>query len=214
MGSRMYQDDAMTRDVTEYLVSRGTRVFQPHWLAEGEGDHVSELLKRMEPPPGARILDVGCGVGGVADRMMDLRPDLEFVLLNISEAQLAMCPVEMYRVHSSFEDFAFPDQSFDVVMLCYSLGHMDLREALVKAWRLLKPRGFVFLYDLTGPSRVLGKVDYECRSVVEIRSAAEKHFPRIEIEFPEFHTGHFSPLQGSSAVLDGTRPAVLKMWRE
>lgn len=134
---------------TEQVIERGIRVLNTWHLADTDTAHCAILLHHMAPPPGARILDAGCGIGEVARLMCEQRPDLHFTLLNISQYQLDLTPADMPKLLASYDAIPAPDQSFDVVMFNFSLCHADswlatLREAV----RVLRPGGRVFIYDM------------------------------------------------------------------
>lgn len=118
----LYRDDVLTGLVTREFVSNHGPLLQ---LFKG-GDpaaHVAWLLDVYDIPPYARVTDVGCGVGGVADLMKKQRPDLRMTLLNQSAAQLAMCPDIGTKVHGDMHNLP---PATDVVMVNYTLGHSDI----------------------------------------------------------------------------------------
>lgn len=167
----IYSDDTLVGDLTAGLVRRGHRVFQIFKFGP-DADHVRELLAIFDLPRGAYVLDAGCGIGEVARLMKEARPDLGFALLNISRAQLGMCPSEFLRIHGSFENVPAPCETFDGIMFNYSLGHGTPDKVFSEAARLLKPGGIVLVYDIDGDEEVLG---YRARPMAEIISAARQH---------------------------------------
>ena len=70
----------------------GHRLFQTHRYAADDTAQVRLLLDVLAPPRNATILDAGCGIGEVSRLMAALRPDLFFVMSNISPRQLATVP--------------------------------------------------------------------------------------------------------------------------
>lgn len=145
----IYDNDARVGELTRFLVDSGARIFQIFQRGD-EREHARFLLAEFSPKFGAMVLDVGCGVGEVALRMKEMRPDLEFILLNVSESQLALCPPEFDRIHAGVESIPLPDASVDAVMACYVLGHADKELALAEMRRVLKPGGVLFVADMTG----------------------------------------------------------------
>lgn len=134
---------------TTLLLQQGVRVLNPFLLADTEWDHAARLLELMDPPQGAAILDAGCGVGQLAKLMRAQRPDLEFTLLNVSQAQLDECPEAMPKICAPYEATGLPDACVDVVMFAFSLCHAaDWGAALREAFRVLKPTGVVFVFDM------------------------------------------------------------------
>ena len=83
--------------ITDDFVRKNIKVLQIHRFADGEFDHLKRLERWAELPFGARVADLGCGVGEVARIFKQLRPDLSFCLVNISEAQLLYADPTMQR---------------------------------------------------------------------------------------------------------------------
>jgi 3'-phosphoadenosine 5'-phosphosulfate sulfotransferase (PAPS reductase)/FAD synthetase len=136
-------------EATEVLLQQGVRVLNAHLLAENESKHVEAVLGLLDPPAGAVVLDAGCGVGEVARLMNASRPDLRFILLNTSQAQLAHCPEEMHKLQGDFAAIPLPDASVDVVMFNYSLCHsLDVPAVFREARRVLREGGILFVHDL------------------------------------------------------------------
>lgn len=142
-----YQDQGALQVATDACVAAGMRVLQLY-QAGTEVEHVRGLLKMMAPAEGATIVDVGCGIGEVARLMLEDRPDLGFLLLNLSAHQLEMCPEDLTRVHADMHDMPLVDACADVVMVNYTLGYADLARFMAEATRVLRPGGIVFIYDL------------------------------------------------------------------
>lgn len=136
--------DGMHRKVR----SAGWKLLQPYRFAETDTDHVAYLLSVANFPRDARVLDVGCGVGECAKLMKELRPDLDFVLLNFSQAQIDDCPPQFVSRRADAHDLPFADEEFDAVMFHAALGNMDGMVALAEAGRVLKPGGVLFLNEL------------------------------------------------------------------
>ena len=73
----------------DFQEGAGLNVLTGFMLDDGEAVHCARLLELMSPKPGAVVLDAGCGFGAVAKHMAELRPDLRFHLLNLTDVQLA-----------------------------------------------------------------------------------------------------------------------------
>ena len=211
-----YPDPAMVAQVTRQLVDAGNTVFQIHRLAESQSDHVGELLSFFEPGKGASILDVGCGVGGVADLMSKSRPDLQFTLLNNSAEQLAICPPQFKTICADAHDMPVPSESLDAVMICYAIGHMDIERALKECSRVTKKGGMLYLYDLTADEcRLIDAFGCEAFSTKRIiSSAAEAGYLLDKIFAPEaVHVEHFYDKMPKARFVElfaGIKPALFR----
>jgi ubiquinone/menaquinone biosynthesis C-methylase UbiE len=141
---------AQLEAATALALASGHRVLQTHRLAPSDREHVRLLLDWLAPPPGALVLDAGCGVGEVARIMTTLRPDLHCVLANISPLQLARCPVgpAFTHLHANCEALPLEPATVDAVMFHSALTQMNARAALAEAARVLKPGGVVSLFEM------------------------------------------------------------------
>ncbi len=169
-----YHPDALVSEATMEMVRRGFPILQSHKLADTNAGHIATLLEYFDPPQGASVLDAGCGVGAVADMMLEMRPDLRFTLLNISPSQLALCG-DFPKIEADFHDIPCEDETFDAVMFNFALGHGDLEKCIAEASRVLKPGGILFLYELTADpvwqDYVFERVHYRPYSVEQLRKA-------------------------------------------
>ncbi|UFN49390.1 class I SAM-dependent methyltransferase [Roseomonas sp. OT10] len=136
--------------VTPYVAGLGIRVLQGNRLGATEADHVAALHRFMTLPPGATVADLGCGTGEVARILGALRPDLRFLLVNYSGAQLAMAPsgTRFARLLADFHALPLADGCADVALHLYSLCHGDPPSALAEAARIVRRGGSLFIYDL------------------------------------------------------------------
>ena len=111
---------------------------------------VRELVAYAAVPHGARVLDVGCGIGGPA---LYLAGPLGCTVVGVTlSAQQAARAAEKAREaglgdRAEFHQLdalstGFPDASFDVIWAVESLMHIADRDAFfAEAWRLLRPGG-------------------------------------------------------------------------
>ena len=111
-------------------------------------------------PVGGRVLDLACGPCNQLAVLASLRPDTEFVGVDLSAAMLAQARATIERAHlrnvtlvqGDMRTLAgLPDQSFDGVFSTLSLHHLptpsDLATTARAVTRVLKPAGGVFLAD-------------------------------------------------------------------
>ena len=105
-------------------------------------DHIPEGVKR--------ILDVGCGAGGVARKLLARGYQVEGVSPSplLSEAAQQQAG-EDFKIHQGrFEDIGFaPEDKFDLVLFSESFQYITLDSVFDNAMRRLNPGGHVLICD-------------------------------------------------------------------
>jgi SAM-dependent methyltransferase len=206
-----YRDDAFVAEITNYVMGLGHRVLQVHKIGNDAG-HIAALLSLFDPPEGAKILDAGAGIGEVARLMKCMRPDLDFTLLNVSQAQLDHCP-DFACVCADFHDIPAPDEQFDAVMYLYSAGHGLLDRVLQEAARVVKPNGIIILYDLVAENseRLIETLGYKASAPQAIIETAARHglFLTLQLFPAETNVDEVRAMMGDDFdyVFEGVRPA-------
>ena len=119
------------------------RSSQPGWRASGEQ---FEDLVRSHVTPESRVLDLGCGRGGVVElfwREVSLAAGLDPDASSLAEHRSHGLPV----IRGRGEQLPFAAESFDLVVSVWVLEHLrDPRVVLDEVRRVLRPGGhFVFL---------------------------------------------------------------------
>lgn len=199
---------------TAALVAAGHRVFQIHRFAEGDMAHLTRLERWAEIPLSARVLDMGSGTGEMAKVFAELRPDLSFTLVNLSQTQLDYSPIWMRGHCCSFCKVPEQNESFDAVMFCFSIGHENASEAISEAYRLLKKGGVLFIYDMvrvSGSNESMVSVEYQVNERRTMELAAEDFRLDWYME-PQDDGSYGRRMLGAEfdEVFNGTIPAI---WR-
>ena len=115
-----------------------------HWWYRGRLRIVRHQVARLGLPPGARILDAGCGSGRVLDELAQYGS-----VTGIDASPVAVAAAEA-RGHdvsrARVEELPFPDGSFDLVTCLDVIEHTpdDLR-ALSELVRVTRPGGYLFV---------------------------------------------------------------------
>lgn len=132
----------------------------------GQGEATERLLDPLGLPPGTKVLDIGCGIGGPARRMaarygwvvtgLDLTPD--FVAAATRLSQIAGDGTSRFVLGSAL-GMPFAPESFDLATLIHvGMNIADKQGLFAAVARVLRPGGRFALYDImrTGP----GHPDY------------------------------------------------------
>lgn len=101
------------------------------------------------------ILDIGCGTGQFAERVLRRFPDTHVVGLDLSDQMLSRCQERhqqadgrLHRVQADSERLPFADDTFDVVTCAHSFHHYPRQEVVVaEMHRVLRPGGLLMIVD-------------------------------------------------------------------
>ena len=106
---------------------------------------IKGFLRLDEPVPLA--LDVACGTGQSTMALKEIAK--EIVGVDSSEEMLARAPRDgrIRYVRASAEDLPFADQSFDMITVSEALHWFDRDPFLGEASRVLRPSGWLIVYD-------------------------------------------------------------------
>jgi len=112
------------------------------------------MLPEIKQP---RILDIGCGPGGQTMELARLtqgevigidihQPYLDQLTNKIKEADLVD---RVHAINCSMFDMKFPDESFDIIWAEGSIYIMGFERGLTGWRRLIKPKGFLVVHEMT-----------------------------------------------------------------
>jgi SAM-dependent methyltransferase len=101
-----------------------------------------------------RVLDVGCGTGGLLEELRQAGCDVCGIELNPDSVKT--CLDKGLNVQSgTLLNTDFPDNTFDTVLLWHALEHLiSARKSLETIMRILKPGGRVFIYSPNAESYI------------------------------------------------------------
>lgn len=207
--------------VTPLAISLGHRVMQTHYYADTPQGHVAQLMDWLSPPVNALVLDAGCGIGEVSRIMADARPDLAFVLVNISPLQLSLCPKgdQFLHVCSDFHDMtSIADEAVQAVMFSSALCQMDTAVALSEAHRVLAPSGVLLINDMVRSGVDGQRIEQELAARVLTQSdlincVSDAGFTIVFAITPDGSDAHFRKLlaqDGIEDIIDGIGPFVIR----
>jgi phosphoadenosine phosphosulfate reductase len=182
-----YYPEPVVSDLTRFAADRGETLLQIFRLADGEAEHARLLANEMRFSPGDVIIDAGCGTGALAGYLHAIEPSLQIHLLNISAAQLAYADAWFPQQVGDIEAMPYADGFADGVILSYVLGHTDIRVAMDEAFRVLKPGGWLFVYDIAATGQMHPASDalnYRIRTLEELKNAAFTGFSQPTFSLP------------------------------
>jgi ubiquinone/menaquinone biosynthesis C-methylase UbiE len=119
------------------------------------GPSHAKLLAACAVPDRARVLDIGCGTGLFARKLLTTHPTATVVGLDLSESMLDRARVNcsdvsdrLVLVHGDSEKLPFADSSFDLVTCIHSFHHYPNHENVLREMhRVSKPNGQVLIID-------------------------------------------------------------------
>jgi ubiquinone/menaquinone biosynthesis C-methylase UbiE len=112
------------------------------------------MLNQMAPED-KRVLDIGCGTGQFAARVLEQCPAAQVWGLDLSEGMLEHARQRLqaagdrvHLVHGDSENLPFPANSFDVVTCSHSFHHYPNQARVVaEMHRVLAPGGKLMIID-------------------------------------------------------------------
>ena len=122
-----------------YKIVNGEKIFRvPH--------QVETLLRKVDLPPGARVLDYGCAKGASSKRLADIRPDLQVHLFDVSRMYLPFW--ELFSTSDRWATHDVPAAwhgQFDAVFSMYVAEHVAEPVSFARQISsLLKPGGTLY----------------------------------------------------------------------
>lgn len=167
------------------------------------------VAEEQKPLIGKHILDLGCG--DLRDTTVFLEEGATVVAVDSSEGSRAHAEALGTRVefvHSSIEEYAFPEKTFDIVYAHLSLHYFDdstTRSLFARIARALKPGGVLYvkckstkdpLYgqgELVGPDMYISGHLRHFFSAQYLDECLKEHFTSVEVmQSEDEYEGHTS----------------------
>lgn len=178
---------------------------------EAEVDEVEAWVKGILPGGGAglRVLEVGCGPGVLAGRL--LRAGVQLTAIDVSEEQVAEARAR--GVPAVLSDFlSFEAEPFDALLFTRSLHHLSPLDTALAKIRALLPRGGLVVADEFAADEidaVTAAWFWDVQAVLERCGALAPDVPRRH----HGHGGHDG--HGKQHRHDGQPPAdPVQRWQE
>lgn len=108
-----------------------------------------ELLTK-DIPPGTTVLEIGCGAGHFSKLL--LKKNIQLTSIDISPFFIEYNAINIVSENIIFKTLDahatnLPDQTFDFIVGCSVLHHLDHIQGLREFFRLLKPQGKIFFSE-------------------------------------------------------------------
>ncbi|HNW91682.1 MAG TPA: methyltransferase domain-containing protein [bacterium] len=176
-------------------------------------------------PPGARVLEAGCGVGAQTVIMAARNPRAQLVAIDISPASVAAARRRAARARlgnvafqvADLHTLAFPAGSFDHIVVCFVLEHLTQPLAALRALtRVLKPGGMLTIIEGDHSSAYFHPDGDAARAAVAALVAAQARAGgdacigrRL---YPLLRTARLTRVRVSPRLVyvDGSRPALAR----
>ncbi|MCG3110593.1 MAG: methyltransferase domain-containing protein [Candidatus Manganitrophus sp. SB1] len=111
-------------------------------------------LSEIEFPPEAHVLEIGCGTGAITRTLAQWPAVAQATGIDPSSVFIARARALAQNIsNASFEEgdgrsLPFDAAAFDLVVLHTTLCHVPQPErVLAEAWRVLRPRGWIAVFD-------------------------------------------------------------------
>jgi len=137
-------------EVPEYYLKHYSEIKDTDYVAEERGRRKSgeAILKRIEKfkkAPG-RLLEIGCASGFLLDEARRRGWEVHGVDISKSASAYARDKLNLNVIESSFEDTAFENNSFDVIVMLDTLQHLtDPKGTVLELRRILKRDGLLYI---------------------------------------------------------------------
>ncbi len=109
-------------------------------------DRRLEMVRRFVPLEGARVLDIGCGIGTYVRRFRQYTEDVHGV--DVEAERVAEASIKLPNIHlAPSEALPFPDDHFDVIFSNEVIEHVDDdRKTISEAVRVTRPGGTIVIF--------------------------------------------------------------------
>jgi SAM-dependent methyltransferase len=123
------------------------RLERTHWWFQGRRKILRRILAKLDPPPGARVLDLGCGTG--ANGSVLAEGGRVVFGLDASSVPLGLGGAKGHtgRLRGDALHLPFADRSFDLVVALDVLEHIDEDHAAARELgRVAKPGAALIVF--------------------------------------------------------------------
>ncbi len=122
------------------------------------------LAAAATTPHARHVLDVGCGAGNYTLKLLQLIPNLDVTLIDLSQPMLDRArsrvsratPGRITTIQGDIRQVKLPEGEFDIILAAAVLHHLrsdqEWRDVFAAFHRALRPGGSVWVFDLVESS--------------------------------------------------------------
>ena len=114
-------------------------------------DTYDYVLSLLRPSPPARVLELACGQGFIAQYFLDNRPELDYLATNISESSLSEAVQLIKGIKTDTLDYADLDKlssTYDLILHGIGISKIpegQLMSFFTKTYALLSANGYLYI---------------------------------------------------------------------
>jgi SAM-dependent methyltransferase len=127
---------------------KAIRLGHPSYVWRYGQDRRLDMIRQYVPLEGARVLDIGCGLGAYVDKFRGLTAEPFGVDIDADKLFKARRDKDLRTLALAVsEGLPFPDNTFDAILLHEVIEHVaDDRLTIQEAHRVVKPEGVVVVF--------------------------------------------------------------------
>ena len=177
-----------------------------------------ELMERLLPLDGVRVLELGCGAAWTTRQLAERHPDSHFIATEVDGRQHAKnlridLPNVEFRLEGA-QAIGEPDESIDQVWMLKSLHHVPQSltpRSMAEIVRVLKPGGLAWFSEpvYTGPFNELMSLIHDEKRVRE--QAFQAIVSLVESGAMKLHAEHFIQVPGTYESWEAFEARFLKV---
>ena len=191
-------------------------------------DRYIEFLLSHIPQNVKNVLDVGCGSGQNAKRLIDAGFNVDCVSPSPVLAQYTRDLIgSRHQVYESYYEKLATDKRYDMIMFSESFQYMDIEDAIKKTQHLLNKDGFLLICDIfkndvegkctlsgghrfTDFNQILSRHPFELIKEIDI---TDKTAPTIDLEHKMFMEVGMPAWDLFDQLMDSRYPLMAKFLR-
>ena len=215
-----YTNPARVKELTDDLILKDETIFQFIFMGDSNLSHCTALANWWIPVRSpCKVLDIGSGVG-TCSVLLSRITNTNFTQFNIDQHQLDLALDIGPKVQGDMnEGLPFPDESFDEVVMLYSLGHAKLDHIMPEIYRVLTKKAGLFIYDIYFEKQIeaamrFNYVAYNPYRVIEEAESAGFYNVRVGIPMGAIYRDITQTLPISQFSFYNPKPMIYRFAKE